>query len=139
MKDIVSRVLEKATGSLLYIYLANWHIVLLEYLWRYQGHFMTQIRITVLVTGRKILIGHLLQPATVFGWHHVPRLGCSKVQIIDRVQVHVLCVPGKRCLPHAKVQVCGINAINLYIIILVDKVQYATQTIDVPALQTRNV
>lgn len=32
-----------------------------------------------------------------------PGLGLSKVQVVDAVEVHVFCVPGKRSLPHAKI------------------------------------
>lgn len=95
---------------------------------------MSQIRIAVLIAGREILIGDLLQASAILGRHHVPRFGRTEVQIVDRIQVHVLSVPGECRFPHAKVQVGSVDAINLYIIVLVDKVQYAAQAIYVPAL-----
>lgn len=51
----------------------------------------------------------------VFPWliaWHSPGLRLPEMQVVDAVQVHVLCVPGKRGLPHAKVQVGSIHSLN---------------------------
>ena len=37
------------------------------------------------------------------GWYAVPELGCSKVQVVDTVEIHILCMPGKCRLPTTKV------------------------------------
>ena len=53
----------------------------------------------------------------VFPWltsWHSPGLRLAEVQVVDAVEVHVLCVPGKRGLPHAKVQVGRVDALNHY-------------------------
>lgn len=42
----------------------------------------------------------------------LPGLGFSKVQVVDAVEVHVLRVPSKCGLPHAKIQVRCIDALN---------------------------
>ena len=45
-------------------------------------------------------------------------LGISVVKIVDAVQVHVLCVPGKGRLPAAKVQVGRVHPADLDTIVL---------------------
>lgn len=35
----------------------------------------------------------------------LPWFWLSKVQVIDTIEIHVLCVPGKSRLPHAEIQV----------------------------------
>ena len=62
----------------------------------------------------------------------VPGLGGTKVQEVDAVQVHVLCVPGKGGLPHPKVQVSCVHTFNLDPVITCHVVQDAPQAIDVP-------
>lgn len=42
----------------------------------------------------------------------LPWFGLSKVQVIDTVEVHVLSVPCKRSLPHAKIQVGRIDTLD---------------------------
>ena len=42
----------------------------------------------------------------------IPELGIAVVQVIDRVEIHVFCVPGKRRLPHAEVKVGCVDAID---------------------------
>lgn len=39
---------------------------------------------------RKDPLGNTFEALAVLGWDAVPLFGCSKVQIVDRVQVHVL-------------------------------------------------
>ena len=46
--------------------------------------------------------------SSMFWWNTVPRLWRSKVQIIDTVQIHVLCMPCKSGFPHPKVQICRV-------------------------------
>lgn len=41
----------------------------------------------------------------------LPGLGFSEVQVVDAIQVHVLCVPSKCGLPHAKIQVRCVDAL----------------------------
>ena len=73
-----------------------------------------------------------LQTATVLRRHGVPRLGSTKVQVIDTVEVHVFCVPPKRCLPHAKVQVGSVDTLDLHAIVLVDTVEDGAEVVDIP-------
>ena len=42
----------------------------------------------------------------------IPELGIAVVQVIDRVEIHVFCVPGKRRLPHAEIKVGCVDAID---------------------------
>jgi len=37
--------------------------------------------------------------------YHLPGFGLPKMQVVDTVEIHVLCMPSKRCLPHPKVEV----------------------------------
>ena len=48
----------------------------------------------------------------MLGRHRVPRLGLPEVQEVDAVKVHVLRVPGESGLPHAEVQVGGVDALD---------------------------
>ena len=42
----------------------------------------------------------------------IPELGIAVVQVIDRVEIHVFCVPGKRRLPHAEIKVGCVDTID---------------------------
>ena len=42
----------------------------------------------------------------------IPELGIAVVQVIDRVEIHVFCVPGKRRLPHAEIKVGCVDPID---------------------------
>ena len=44
---------------------------------------------------------------------YLPCFWCTKVNIINTVQVHILSVPGKGSLPHAEIQVSCVDALNL--------------------------
>ena len=68
----------------------------------------------------------------MFRWDGVPGFGSPMVQEVDTVQVHVFGMPGKRRLPHAKVQVCRVNACNLHTVILVHHVQDGAQALNIP-------
>ena len=58
------------------------------------------------------------------------------MQEIDGVQVHVLSVPSKCCLPHSKVEVGRVDAVNLHIVVLVHPVKNGAELLDVPILKT---
>ena len=60
-------------------------------------------------------------------------LCCTEMHIVDAVEVHVLGMPWKRCLPHAEVQVCRVHTLDLDAIVLVDVIQYRAEFVDVPA------
>ena len=62
----------------------------------------------------------------------LPGLGLSEVQVVDAVQVHVLCVPGKGALPHAEVQVGRVHPFDLDAALALHRVQDGVQTPDVP-------
>ena len=51
---------------------------------------------------------------------------------VDTVQIHVLSVPGKRRLPHAKVEIRRINTFYLDTIVLADTVEDGTEMGYVP-------
>ena len=68
----------------------------------------------------KELLGSALQQMPVLGWHAVPRLGCPIVQEVDGVEVHVLHMPGKGGLPHAKVQVRRVDTKEHLVCVLLD-------------------
>lgn len=42
----------------------------------------------------------------------LPGLRLSEVQVVDAVEIHVLSVPGKGRLPHAEVQVRGVDTLD---------------------------
>lgn len=64
----------------------------------------------------------------------LPRLWLSKVQVVDAVQIHVFRVPGKGRLPHAKVQVGGVHALDGDPTLLLHQVQDGLQPADVPLI-----
>lgn len=71
----------------------------------------------------------------------VPGLRLSKMQIIDAVEIHVLCVPGKGTLPHAKIQVWCIHTFDLDAALILHSVQNSVELTNVPfsdILQRRN-
>lgn len=59
------------------------------------------------------------------------------MDVVDAVEVHVLRVPGKRGLPHAKVQVCSVDPFNLDAIVFAHTVEDGAQLVDVPAFLVR--
>ena len=61
-----------------------------------------------------------------------PGLGLSEVQVVDAVEVHVLRVPGEGGLPHAKVHVGGVHALDHDATLLLHHVQQGVQMPDVP-------
>lgn len=65
---------------------------------------------------------------------HVPGLGFSEMQVVDAVEVHILGVPGEAGLPHAEVQVRGVDSLDGDTTVLLDHVQDGVQVPDVPFL-----
>lgn len=62
----------------------------------------------------------------------VPGLGLSKVQVVDAVQIHVLCVPCEGTLPHPKIEVWCVDSFDLYPALILYSVQNGVETSDVP-------
>ena len=58
------------------------------------------------------------------------------MQVVDTVEVHVLSVPCKKCLPHAKVEVSCVDTWDMDPL-LCQTVQYGRQVVDVPLLEVR--
>ena len=56
------------------------------------------------------------------------------MQVVDTVEVHVLCVPGERGLPHAEVQVWGVYALDGDAALVLHRVQDGVESADVPLL-----
>ena len=48
----------------------------------------------------------------MFVWYEIPRFGRAIVQVIDAVEIHVLCVPGERGSPHAEVEIGRVDSRN---------------------------
>lgn len=59
------------------------------------------------------------------------------MEIVDRVEVHVFCVPSKGGLPHSKVEVSGVDARYLHAIVIHQSVQDGVKMIDVPLSNLR--
>ena len=57
------------------------------------------------------------------------------MQEVYGVEVHVLGVPGEGGLPHAEVEVGGVDAVNLHVVILVHPVQNGTELLNIPVLK----
>lgn len=100
-----------------------------------QRHLVPQIRVAALVAGREIRVGHALELAAVRRRNGVPGFRLAKVQEIDRVEIHVLGVPGERRFPHAKVQVGRVDAVDLDAVVVVHVVENRSQVVDVPFLR----
>lgn len=56
------------------------------------------------------------------------------MQVVDAVEVHVFSVPGKRGLPHAKVKVGSVDALDDNAALLLHHVQQGVQMANVPLL-----
>lgn len=54
------------------------------------------------------------------------------MQVVDTVEVHVLSVPSKRGLPHAKVQIRRINTLNSDATFTFNGIQNSVQMANVP-------
>ena len=79
---------------------------------RDEAHFVTEEGRTVLEQRRKEADGHPLEAPCVLGRDAIPELGIAVVQVVDRVEIHVLRVPGERRLPHAEVKVGRVDAVD---------------------------
>lgn len=62
----------------------------------------------------------------------VPGLGLSKVQVVDAVKIHVLCVPCEGTLPHAKIKVWGVDSLDLDPTLILHCVQNGVKVANVP-------
>ena len=54
------------------------------------------------------------------------------MEVVDTVEIHVLCVPGEGGLPHAKVQVGSVHPLDHDATLLLHHVQQRVQVADVP-------
>ena len=66
----------------------------------------------------------------------LPGLGLSKVQVVDAIEIHVLCVPGEAGLPHAEVQVGCVHPLDRNTTVLFNHIQDGVEVADVPLLYT---
>ena len=95
---------------------------------------MTQISRAVLGQVGEEPLGHALEPPRVLRRDGVPELGLAVVEVVDGVEIHVLCVPCEGRLPHAKVEVRGVDPVDLDVVVAVHPVQDRPQALDVPFL-----
>ncbi len=58
------------------------------------------------------------------------------MQVVYTVQVHIFSVPGKQCLPHAKVEVSSVHPGNAQSL-LCQTVEDGGQLVDIPFIQIR--
>lgn len=63
---------------------------------------------------------------------NVPGFRLSEVQVVDAVQIHVLCVPGEGTLPHAKIEVRCVDSFDLNPALALHSVQNGVETANVP-------
>lgn len=113
----------------------NW--ILFQNLRRDESHLVPKERLAILIVGRKKAIGQSFKSPAMFRRHCVPSLWFSKVQIVDGIKVHILSVPRKGRLPHAKVQIRSVHSVDWNAIIGIDVIQNRAQPIDVPDFNIR--
>lgn len=58
------------------------------------------------------------------------------MQVVNAVEVHVLCMPSKRCLPHAEVEVWSVDTLNNDATLLLHHIQQGVEVTDIPLLNT---
>lgn len=58
------------------------------------------------------------------------------MQVVNAVEIHVLSVPGKGGLPHAKVEVGSVDALNDDTALLLHHVQQRVEVTNVPLIYT---
>lgn len=58
------------------------------------------------------------------------------MQVVDAVEVHVLCMPSKRGLPHAKVEVGSVDSLNNDATLLLHHIQQGVEMTDIPLFNT---
>lgn len=95
---------------------------------------MSEVGGTLIGQLGKQSVGHSLKSPRVLGRDRVPELGLSIVEIVDRMQVHVLSVPSKSGLPHAEVEVSRVHSSNRDVVVFVHAVQYRSEPLDIPHL-----
>lgn len=54
------------------------------------------------------------------------------MQVIDAVEVHVLSVPRESGLPHAKIQIGGVDALDSDAAVMFHRIQNGTQMANIP-------
>lgn len=67
---------------------------------------------------------------------YLPRLWLSKMQVVNAVEVHVLCMPGKCSLPHAKVEVGSVDTLDYDATLLLHHIQQGVEVTDIPLWNT---
>lgn len=70
----------------------------------------------------------------VFKSPHSPGFGLPKMQVVDAVEIHVLCMPSKSCLPHAKVEVGSVHPLDDDATLVFHHVQEGVQVANVPLI-----
>lgn len=58
------------------------------------------------------------------------------MQVVNAVEVHVLCMPSKRGLPHAKVEVGSVDTLDNDATLLLHHIQQGVEVTNVPLLNT---
>lgn len=58
------------------------------------------------------------------------------MQVVNAVEVHVLCMPSKSGLPHAKVEVGSVDTLDNNAALLLHHIQQGVKVTDVPLLNT---
>lgn len=106
--------------------------ILLEDNGRDESHLVPKEGIAALGASGEEADGQPLQALAVLRGNGIPGLGLPEVQVVDAVQVHVLRVPGEGGLPHAEVQVGGVNALDDGAALTLHHVQDGPQVPDVP-------
>lgn len=67
---------------------------------------------------------------------YLPRLWLSKMQVVNAVEVHILCMPSKCGLPHAKVEVGSVDTLDNNATLLLNHIQQGVEVADIPLLNT---
>lgn len=62
----------------------------------------------------------------------LPGLGFSKVKVVDAVEIHVLCVPGERALPHPEIKIWSVDSFDCDSTLSLHHVQNSVQTANIP-------
>ena len=74
---------------------------------------MAEELIAVLGVTRPGLLHSFLETARVFLRDAVPLLGCTKMDVVDAVQIDVFEMPCECCLPHAEIEIGSVDTRNL--------------------------
>lgn len=65
---------------------------------------------------------------------HSPGFWLSEVEVVDAIQVHILCVPGEGGLPHPKIEIWCVDPLYGNTTILLDNIQDGVQVSNVPLI-----